>query len=84
MVVAPTGGFYRNNWVKSARFKTLLNASTFEHIDGTPGNSINEKIEYYTGGIKIPPEAENLFMTNSRYYHAYYDKTLRKLVILKF
>jgi len=83
MVVAPAGGFYRNTRIKSAGFKTLLNASTFEHIDGNIGNTINEKIEYYTGGIKIPPQAENLFMTNGRYYYAYYDKTLRKLVILK-
>jgi hypothetical protein len=84
MVMVPTGGFNRGGWVKSARFKTLLNADTFEHVEGAIGNSINEKIEYYTGGIKIPPQAENLFMTNGRYYHAYYDKELRKLVILKF
>lgn len=84
MIMVPAGGFYRNTWVKSARFKTLLNTSTFEHIDGNMGNSINEKIEYYTGGIKIPPEAENLFMSGGRYYHAYYNKDERRLVILKF
>jgi hypothetical protein len=80
----PTGGFNRGGWVKSARFKMLLNADTFEHVEGAIGNSINERIEYYTAGIKIPREAENLFMTNGRYYHAYYDKALRKLVILQF
>jgi hypothetical protein len=84
MVMMPTGGFYRHGSGKAVRFKVLLNARTLEHIDGVPGNSINEKIDYYTGGIKIPPHAENLFMTNGRYYHAYYDKNERKLVILKF
>lgn len=84
MIMVPTGGFNRGGWVKSARFKTLLNASTFEHLDGTPGNSINEKIEYYTAGIKIPPEAENLFISGGRYYHAYYSKDDRRLVILQF
>ncbi len=84
MVPTPTGGFNRGGWVKSARFKMLLNADTFEHVEGAIGNSINEQIEYYTKGIKIPREAENLFMTNGRYYHAYYDKALRKLVILQF
>ena len=84
MGMMPTGGFNRGGWVKSARFKMLLNADTFEHVEGAIGNSINERIEYYTTGIKIPREAENLFMTNGRYYHAYYDKVQRKLVILKF
>ncbi|HEX6432090.1 MAG TPA: hypothetical protein VF008_30575, partial [Niastella sp.] len=83
-VAVPAGGFYRNTWLKSAHFKMLLNADTFEHVEGAVGNSINARIEYYTIGVKIPWEAENLFMTNGRYYHAYYDKTLRKLVILKF
>lgn len=84
MVMLPTGGFSRGGWVKSARFKTLLNASTFEHINGEIGNSINERIEYYTEGIRIPSEAENLFMTSGRYYHAYYSRDERKLIILKF
>jgi hypothetical protein len=84
MIMVPTGGFSRSGWVKSARFKTLLNANTFEHVNGEIGNSINEKIEYYTAGIKIPAEAENLFMTGGRYYHTYYNKDERKLVILKF
>jgi hypothetical protein len=84
MLIMPTGGFPRKSWLKSARFKMLLNAGSFEHEEGTVGNSINERIEYYTAGIKIPQEAENLFMTNGRYYHAYYDKVQRKLVILKF
>jgi len=77
-------GFNSNGWVKSAHFKTLLNASTFEHVDGNIGNSINEKVGYYTTGIKIPPQAENLFMSGGRYYHAYYNKDDRRLVILQF
>lgn len=84
MVMVPTGGFSRSTWVKSARFKTLLNAGTFEHIEGEMGKSINEKIEEWTADIKIPAEAENLFMTRGQYYYAYYSRDERKLIILKF
>jgi hypothetical protein len=84
MTLVPTGSFYPNDWVQSARFKILLNARTLEHVGGVPGNSINEKIDYYTGGRKIPPQGINLFKTNGHYYVAYYENDARKLSILKF
>jgi hypothetical protein len=52
-LLVPAGMFYSNWWIKLARFKTLLNADTLEHISGVPGNSINKKIYYYTGGRKF-------------------------------
>jgi hypothetical protein len=84
LVMMPAGMFYSNWWIKSARFKMLLNANTLEHVSGVPGNSINEKIDYYTGGRKIPPLGINLFKANGRYYAAYYENDTRKLSILKF
>ena len=84
MFMIPTGGFYRHGRGKAVRFKVLLDAHTLEHIDGDPDDSINEKIDAFTKDIKIPTNAENLFVTNGVYYHAYYDKDERKLVILKF
>lgn len=84
LVIMPPGIFYSNWWIKSTRFKTLLNATTLEHVSGVPVNSINEKIDYYTGGRKIPQLGVNLFKTNGRYYAAYYENDSRKLTILKF
>jgi hypothetical protein len=84
LVMMPPGMFYSNYWDKSVRFKTLLDARSLEHIGGVPGNSINEKIDYYTGGRKIPPMGINLFKTNGHYYVAYYENDSRKLSILKF
>jgi hypothetical protein len=84
VAMMPPGMFYSNWWDKSVRFKTLLDARSLEHIGGVPGNSINEKIDYYTGGRKIPALGINLFKTNGRYYVAYYENDSRKLSILKF
>jgi hypothetical protein len=80
----PTGNFARNNWTKSARFKMLLNAETSEHITGDVGMSINEKIEAYTKNIKIPAEAENLFVCNGKYYYAYYDRREKTFSVVEF
>lgn len=84
LIFVPTGAVTRNNWGNSAHFKMLLNRNTFERIDGKVPKSINEKIEYYSIGIKMIPGAENLFMTNGRYYYAYYDKKERGMKIVKF
>ena len=80
----PSNNFTRNSWTKSTRFKMLLQADTFEFIDGMAGRSINDRIETYTADLKNEPEAENLFMSNGQYYYAYYDKEERKMVVLKF
>jgi hypothetical protein len=78
------GGFRRNTWTKSARFITLLNGNTFEHVDGEAGWSISERIEKYAEEIKIPPRAESLFKMNGHCYYAFYDKRDYRLVILEF
>jgi hypothetical protein len=77
------GSFHRETWVKSMHFKMLLTAD-YSHIQGDPVSSINEKIERYTANLNIPSELENIFVTNGQYYYAYYDKEVRKLVVLKF
>jgi len=83
-IYIPTGGFYRETWSKSARFKMLLDAGTGEHLNGEMDRSVNEKIEDYTKDTKIPPEAENLIQVNGRYYYTYYDREGRKLMTRQF
>jgi hypothetical protein len=82
--IVPTGGFSRGTWTKSARFTMLLDAATFHHVEGNPANSINDRIASYTAGMKIAPDAENLFRLDNTYYYAYYHKDERTLVVLKF
>ncbi len=84
MVFIPTGGFSRNSWTKYARFKMLLDAQSFDHLDGNLSPTINDRIEEYTRQIKIPSEAENLFVINDAYCYAYYDKELRELNLVEF
>ena len=78
------GGFTRHTLTKSVHFKMLLYAGDFSHMAGEPGTSINERIERYTANLNVPPESENIFVTNGQYYYAYYDQEERKLVVLKF
>jgi hypothetical protein len=80
----PVGALGYSAWSKSARFKSVLNAETFEHVNGNAPNSINEQIRYHTAGIKSPLGAENLFMTNGRYYYVCYDQKARNLIVMKF
>lgn len=84
MAFIPTGGFTRDSWTKSARFKMLLDAKTFEHFDGEIPPSINDRIKDYTRLIRIPGEGENLFVINGQYCYAYYDKELRELNLVQF
>ncbi len=84
MAFVPTGGFTRNSWTISARFKMLLDAQTFEHFDGKISSSINDQIEEYTRQIRIPGEGENLFIINGQYCYAYYDKESRELNLVQF
>jgi hypothetical protein len=84
MVFIPTGGFSRSRWTKSAHFTMLLDEHTLAHAEGEVKPSINEKVEKYTEGIKIPPEGENLFTINGKYMYAYYDRKERKLVLARF
>lgn len=81
---ANVGGFARSSWTKSARFRMKVDGNTYEHIPGDMGMTINEKIENQTRDIKIPPEAETLFKMDQQYFHAYYDKKERKLVVVKY
>ncbi|OQP60669.1 hypothetical protein A3860_32220 [Niastella vici] len=80
----PVRNVSRESWSKSVHFKMLLNAGNYSHMEGDIGSSINERIERYTGNLKIPAESESLFMNNGTYYYAYYDLEVRKLVVIKF
>jgi hypothetical protein len=78
-----SGGFYRSTWTKSMHFKMLLNAD-YSNMPGEPVSTMAERIERYTANLQIPPEQENIFVTNGQYYYAYYDKGERRLVVMKF
>lgn len=78
------GRYIRSTWTNSTNFKMLLNSANFEHVEGEPGSSVNERIDRYTSKMKIDPESESLFVTYGQHYYAYYDKGGYKLVVLKF
>jgi hypothetical protein len=80
-IFMPTGGFSRSSWSKSASFKVLINAENYEHINGMISPSINDRVNDFTKGIKIPPEGENLFVIDGKYYYAYYDKNKRDFTV---
>lgn len=80
----PVGGFARNNEMKTANFKMLVDIQTAMHVQGEVSSSINDRIETYTADIKIPQEGENLFKLTGSYYYAYYDKKGKDLVLVKF
>ena len=79
----PNGGFSSGSWGKSAHFKMLINADNYDHINGIITSSINDRINDFTKGIKMPAEGENLFVINGNYYYAYYDKNKRDFTIVK-
>jgi hypothetical protein len=84
MIFTPVGGFTRNSWAKSARFKMLLNAETNEHVTGKLPPGINDKIEAYTKDMKIPEDGENLFVKNNNYHYVFYDREKQMLSIVVF
>jgi hypothetical protein len=84
MMLLPTGGFTRNSWAKSARFKMLLNTETSEHVAGKLPPDINDKIEAYTKDMKIPDDVENLFVRNGNYHYVFYNREKRVLSIVVF
>lgn len=84
MTYIPSNNFSRNYWVKSTRFKTWLQADTFEFIDGHASRSTYDRIETFADNKRNPPDAENLFMTNGQYNYIYYDNAARKIVLIKF
>ena len=83
-IFLPTGGFSRSSWSKSARFKMLINDFSSEHINGDIPPSINDKIEVFTAGLKVPSDCENLFLLNEKYFYAFYDKEERSLSVVQF
>ena len=80
----PAGGFYRDKGVKSARFKTMLNSKTDEHVEGDIPSSINEKIQRFTEFIEIPSKGENLVRMGGIYSYIFYDKKQRNLALVQF
>jgi hypothetical protein len=84
LIVGASVGFSRGSWEKSARFKTLLDSATLEHLPGEIMPDITERIEEYTKGISIPAEGENLFRNSAGFVYAYYSRDEHKLMLVNF
>jgi hypothetical protein len=65
-------------------FRMVVNPSTGEHIPGELKSTVSERIENFTKEAKFYPKAQSLFMIDKQYYHAYYDRKERKLVVVKY
>jgi hypothetical protein len=68
----------------SAGFNMLLDGNTLDHISGSMGPTIEEKIEQYKDGIELTPEDDCLLESNGKQVYVYYDRAKRKLVVVSF
>ena len=84
MTYVPSGSFSRTTLTKVTHFRMSIDKQTLEHIPGEMQPSINDRIDDYTAGIKIPPNAENLLNVPGGYLYIYYDRKMRKLVLTQF
>ena len=62
----------------------LVDRSTGKHIAGEASPSINEEIEKYSKDVKIPEGGSTLFKTGNTFRYAYFDKEIKKLVLIDF
>jgi len=76
--------FFRGDWSKSARFKTLLDTTNYEHMNSDTDSEITERVEDYTKDVSIPPAGENLFRNSGKYVYAYYNRDEHKLMLVNF
>lgn len=83
-IFVSTGVFFRNNSVRSSRFKVLLDTASLQHIPGDITGDIGDRIERYTDGISIPPEGENLFVNAGTFVYAYYNRDEHKIMLSSF
>jgi hypothetical protein len=74
-------GFSRE-WTKSARFKSLLDAASFEKREGQVKVPAEEKIEKLTKDVKIPEGCEGVFPMHNKLHYYYLDKKALKLVVM--
>lgn len=75
------GAGFSREWIKSARFKSLLSMSDYEKTSGDIGKPLEERIETYTKKIKIPGGCEGIYPTGQRLAYYYLDRKTGKLVI---
>ena len=72
------------SWSRVTRFKMLIDPNTGKHIEGQMIPSVSDQIENYSKDLKIPEEGSSLFVANNFHQFAYYDRTEKKLVVIKF
>jgi hypothetical protein len=78
------GNFSQGTWTKAVRFRMLVDSNTLQHIPGAMEPSINDRVDEYTQGIKIPDYAQNLLFQDGRYIYIYYDKKKKSLNLQQF
>ena len=78
------GYFSTYTWTQTVRFRMLVDSITFQHIPGDMEPSINDRIDEFSQGIKIPDHAENLLFQDGWYIYIYYDKKKQSLVLQQF
>ena len=79
MYVATVG--FSRAWIKSARFKTLLDKNNFEKTSGEIEKPLEERIEAFTKKITIPEGCEGVYPVDKKLAYYYFDQNLNKIVI---
>ena len=69
---------------KSAYFKSLLDAKTFEHRKGSIAKTVFDKMESFEKRIKEVAVAETIFKIDNDFIYGYYDKEVKKYILMKF
>ncbi|MEI9808912.1 MAG: hypothetical protein WDO16_14175 [Bacteroidota bacterium] len=72
---------FSREWTKSARFKTLMDKSSFEKTSGEIEKPLEERIETFTKDIRIPEGCEGVFPLNKKLAYYYLDRKAGKLVV---
>lgn len=75
------GPGFSYEWTETARFKTLLDKTRFEKIDGEIEKPLEEKIEAFTKEIKIPAGCEGIYPVGKKLAYYYFDRKQGKLVV---
>lgn len=81
----PTASAYSSYQVsKSIHFKALLDPSSFEHVEGSIGKNVYDKIADLEKEIKKELASETIFLAEDFYLVGYYVKSERKYYLRRF
>ena len=75
---------FNSSWTRVVRFRSLVDPATSSHIPGDMQVPVGEEIRKYTESMKISATASSVLIANKFHQFAYYDKTEKKLVVMRF